>query len=68
MITLTSDQHALVKVGFSIRDSVHQGPGWSTPHHEVHPRGFAPHEKAIRNNVSLCGAMDETTLVRRLCT
>jgi hypothetical protein len=42
MITLTSDKFTLLKVGFSIRDSVHQGPKRSTPRKIAHPGGFTP--------------------------
>jgi hypothetical protein len=31
MITLTPDKHALVKMGFYIRDTVHHEPERSTP-------------------------------------
>jgi hypothetical protein len=47
MITLTPDKLALVNACFSIRDSVHQEPGWSTPCQMAHPGGFAPPEKAV---------------------
>jgi hypothetical protein len=57
MITLTSDKHALVKAGFSIRDLVHQGPGQLTPHQEAHLRGFTPPGKAVGKSASLCGLM-----------
>jgi hypothetical protein len=42
MITLILDKHALVKVGFPMKDLVHQRPGWSTPHQEARPGGFTP--------------------------
>jgi hypothetical protein len=47
MITLILDKFALVKVGFSIRDPVHQGPGRSTPRWIAHPEGFALSGKAV---------------------
>jgi hypothetical protein len=47
MITLTSDKFILVKVGFSTRDPVDQGPGRSTPRQIAHLRGFATPGKAV---------------------
>jgi hypothetical protein len=54
MIILASDNHALVKAGFTIRDSVQQGFGQSTPHHVSHPRGFSPPEKAFSPRTIHC--------------
>jgi hypothetical protein len=48
LITLTLDKHALVKAGFSMKESVHQGPGRSTPCQISCPRGFTPPERWYR--------------------
>jgi hypothetical protein len=42
MITLTLDKHDLVKAGFSMKDLVQQGPGWSTSCQIPHLGGLAP--------------------------
>jgi hypothetical protein len=47
VITLKSDKDALVKAGFSMRDSVQHGPQRSTPNHLSRPRGFLPLRKAF---------------------
>jgi hypothetical protein len=47
MITLTADKFILVKVSFSIRDPVHQGPGRSTLRQIAHLGGFTPPGKEI---------------------
>jgi hypothetical protein len=49
----------VVKAGFSIGDSDHQGPGQSTPHQEACSRGFKPPEKAIGNSAGLSGVKGE---------
>jgi hypothetical protein len=45
MITQTLDKFALVKEGFSMRNPVHQGLGWSTPRQMAHPRGLCTPRK-----------------------
>jgi hypothetical protein len=65
MITLTSDKHALLKAGFSISDSEHQGPRWSTPRQETDPRGFTPPGKAIKTSVGLCGVMGRNSACQK---
>jgi hypothetical protein len=47
MITLTMDKFILVKVGFSLRNPVDQGPGGSTLRQIAHLRGFTPPGKEI---------------------
>jgi hypothetical protein len=47
MMTLMLDKLTLVEVGFSIRDSVYQEPGRSTPRQMAHPRGYALPGKAV---------------------
>jgi hypothetical protein len=42
MITLTSDKFAPVKVSFSIKDPVYQGPGRSTPRQVARPGSSRP--------------------------
>jgi hypothetical protein len=56
MITLTSDKLTPIKVGFSIKDLVHQGPGWPMPRKIVHPRGFTPPGKAVKGRTILYSA------------
>jgi hypothetical protein len=53
MITLTPDKFILVKMGFSIRDMVNQGPGRSTPRHIARPEGFATPRKVVYGHVGL---------------
>jgi hypothetical protein len=65
MITLTLDKRTLIKVGFSTKGSVHQGPEWSTPHQRSHPGGFAPSRKALPPTTA---RWDGATLIRKLCT
>jgi hypothetical protein len=50
---MTSAKFTLVKVGFSIKDPIHQGPEWSTLRQIAHPRGFAPPAKAIYGHTNL---------------
>jgi hypothetical protein len=64
MITLTSDKFALVKAGFSIRDPIHQGPGWPTPRQIAHPRGFSMLKRddtstGTATRVAHCGSLLE---------
>jgi hypothetical protein len=47
MITLTLNKLALVKMSFSIRDSVHQELERSTPCQVAHPGGFTPLRKMV---------------------
>jgi hypothetical protein len=47
MITLMLDKHTLVKAGFSMKDSVHRGLGWSTPHQVSWPGDFTPPERML---------------------
>jgi hypothetical protein len=42
MITQTSDNLAPIKVEFSIKDPIHQGPERSTPKWITSPGGLAP--------------------------
>jgi hypothetical protein len=41
MMTLAPDKNALVKVGFSILDTVHLGPGQSAPRQKTRSGVFA---------------------------
>jgi hypothetical protein len=52
MITLTLDKHTLIKADFSIRDSIHQGSGQSTPHRISRFGGFTPPEKAFSSRAT----------------
>jgi hypothetical protein len=45
MIALTSDKLTLIKMGFSMKDLVHQGLGQSTPKQITHLKGFAAPER-----------------------
>jgi hypothetical protein len=45
MIILTSDKLTMVKTGFSIRDSIYQGPKRSTPCQMAALGGFTPLER-----------------------
>jgi hypothetical protein len=67
--TLTSDKNALVKAAFSIRDSVHQGFGQSTPHH-VSLLGASHYPSERHSHAALLTAVrwDRTTPIRRLYT
>jgi hypothetical protein len=53
MITLTLEKLALVKAGFSTKDSVHQGPGQLTQKKIAHPGGLAPPRKAVQSHAGL---------------
>jgi hypothetical protein len=68
IITLTSDKFALVKVGFSIRNLIHQDSGG-----QYHGRGPVPgasHHSERQFNATPAYTMqwDRITYVRRLCT
>jgi hypothetical protein len=74
MITLTSDKHALIEAGFSIRDPVQQGLGQSTPHHVSRLGGFTPTRKAFSHRATHCsmtghdGTYQEALYPRLLAT
>jgi hypothetical protein len=53
MITLTSDKLTPIKMGFSIKDLIHQEPGQSTLRQIARPGGFATLERAVKGRVSL---------------
>jgi hypothetical protein len=53
MITLTPDKFDLLKAGFSVRDTVDQGPRRSTLRQIVHPEGLAPPRKAVYGRADL---------------
>jgi hypothetical protein len=58
MITLTSDKFTLVKVGFSIRDPVHQGSERSTPRWMARlGASDRPSRKVVYDSTDLCGVM-----------
>jgi hypothetical protein len=57
MITLTQDKDTLVKVDFSIRDTVHQGPERSTPHQVTWPGDITPLGKVDESSIDPRGTM-----------
>jgi hypothetical protein len=57
MISLISDKLTLVKAGFSIKDSVHQGPKQSNTKVECPSRGFRTPKKAVQGHVGLYSTM-----------
>jgi hypothetical protein len=65
MITLILDKLVLVKVGFSMKDSVYQGPWRTTPHQISHPGGFMPPGKVLPPTAA---RRDRVTPVRKLYT
>jgi hypothetical protein len=57
MITLASDKLALIKVGFSVKDQVHQGPKQSTSRQIVYFEEFAAPRKVVQGHVGLYSAI-----------
>jgi hypothetical protein len=67
-ITLTPDKRVLVKASFSMRDSVQQGPGQSTPRHVSCPRASHPPKRHSHTTPPTVVWWDATAPVKGLCS